>query len=455
MSNFKTRSDFRELSGWGRTPRERCYFIQESKLDLIRDCILGSQHTSVAPRGLGRSYGDSSLNKNQAVMSQLSRNRILAFDPDSGILECEAGVAIADIISVFGPRGWYPTVTPGTKFVTVGGAIAADIHGKNHHQIGSFGQHVIDISILTADGEIRFCSPNQTPDLFWATVGGMGLTGLILTAKIKLRKITNSFVFATYKKTKNLEETLGEFASFDTRYYYSVAWIDCLAKGSSLGRSIVMFANDAMPEQLHEQHTRSKFEFSRNASRTIRFDFPSFALNRYTIGIFNSIYYSMAGGEEKTVSFDKYFYPLDSINDWNRAYGKKGFIQYQVLFPMTTSALGLSKILELVAREGRGSFLAVLKKSGNRSGGILSYLFPGYTLALDFPFTGEDLVRFVRNLDDITLQLGGRVYLSKDALIQPREFNGMYPEVDKFLRVKAKYDPKFRFMTSQGRRLGL
>ncbi len=389
------------------------------------------------------------------MLVQTGMNRMLAFDDESGVLRCEAGVSLAEIIEVFLPRGWFLPTTPGTKAVTIGGAIAADIHGKNHHRDGSFGRFVPDLQLLLANGEEVRCSPQERPELFWATVGGMGLTGCITSARIQLVPVPSAYVAVTYRKTRDLDQTLEVFSNEDQKYRYSVAWIDCLARGESLGRSVVMLGENAAVDQLPAAHRSAPLRLPRKMPLGVPLNLPGMAVAPWSMRIFNSLYYGVHKDEVKIVDYNSFFYPLDRVAHWNRIYGKRGFVQYQAWFPRETSRRGLVELLERIAASQKASFLAVLKSSGAASGGVLSYLQPGHTLALDFANTGADLRELCDQLDQILLAHGGRLYLAKDSLMSAECFQAMYPRLAEFRAVKAVVDPNCRFSSSQARRVGI
>ena len=443
------------LSGWGNYPRESCFAEHVESPGGLREAIVSGKQSSYIARGLGRAYGDSSLNRNEGVLVQTGMNRMLAFDADSGVLECEAGVSLAEIIDVLLPRGWFLPTTPGTKAVTIGGAIAADIHGKNHHRDGAFGRFVLDLRLLLANGEEVCCSPHERPDLFWATVGGMGLTGCITSARIQLVRVPTAFVAVNYRKTRDLDQTLEVFSNDDQRYRYSVAWIDCLAQGQALGRSVVMLAENAAVDQLPAHYRSAPLTLPRKMPLGVPVNCPSMAMAPWSMRIFNKLYYGVHKDELKIVDYNSFFYPLDRIAKWNRIYGKRGFVQYQAWFPRETSRRGLVELLQRISASQKASFLAVLKSSGAASGGLLSYLQPGHTLALDFANTGADLRELCQQLDTILLAHGGRLYLAKDSLMSAECFQAMYPRLAEFRAVKATVDPNCRFSSSQARRVGI
>lgn len=437
------------LGGWGNCPVENCHVTRPHTIDAIRNIVASGDQENYIARGLGRAYGDSSLNADSGVMDQTLRNRFLAFDEESGVLTCEAGVSIAEIIETMLPRGWFMPVTPGTKFVTIGGAIAADVHGKNHHVVGSFGEFVREILLLTADGDVKRCTPDENVELFDATIGGMGLTGVIISATFEMKRKESAYCNVTYKRTRNLDQTLEHFERTNATNRYSVAWVDCLASGDSLGRSVIMLGNDASADDAPTDPLKLPIK----PKKSVPFFFPAIALNNFTVSAFNTLYYMKNGDSKRIVDYDEFFYPLDGVQHWNRIYGKRGFIQYQALFPPETSRKGLIKLLERIAKSRGASFLAVLKSSGPAGRGVMSYLHPGHTLALDFPNTGEPLRQLVRDLDDILLQHGGRVYMAKDAMTSAEAFAEMYPQLDRFREFRNEIDPNRRFLSSQARRL--
>lgn len=443
------------LSGWGNCPIERCHVARPASLHDLQATLAAGEQRNYIARGLGRSYGDSALNANSGVIVQTLQDRFLAFDEQTGVVACESGVSLGEIIDTFLPRGWFLPTTPGTKFVTVGGAIAADVHGKNHHRDGSFGNFVEELKLLTASGEILTCSPHSHVELFWATVGGMGLTGIILSAKVRLMRVESAYYHVTFRRTANLEESLACFESLEASFRYTVAWIDCLASGKSLGRSVIMLANDATVDELPRGLRKRPLQPGCKKEKSVPFSLPNFTLNKLSVKAFNALYYGVHRDSEKYLDYDTFFYPLDSVRHWNRIYGRRGFVQYQALFPRETSHQGLAELLETLTSFGRASFLAVLKGCGPAGKGVLSYLYPGHTLAVDLPYTGDDLNQVVTKLDQILLKHGGRLYMAKDTLTTAKTFAQMYPRLDEFKAIKRSIDPQCRFASSQARRLGL
>lgn len=441
------------LSGWGRYPIEECrVYRPEARREAV-ELLARSPERSFVPRGLGRSYGDAALNAGAGVLLSARLNRFLAFDRESGVLECEAGASLASIIETFLPRGWFLPVTPGTRHVTVGGAIAADVHGKNHHRAGTFSRFVPDLLLATSDGRVLSCSPEENAEAFWATVGGAGLTGLILSARIRLQKVETAWVLADLRRVGNLQEAMALLTETDPSYEYSVAWIDCLAPRRSRGRSLLMQANSARAGDVPSG--TSAFPLPKTERFTIPADAPSFMLNSFSVSLFNAAYFRLhPTGERRLVDYGRYFYPLDTMGDWNRLYGRRGFVQYQVVFPLESSQAGLTALLERLSVSGHGSFLGVLKRFGEAGAAPLSFPFPGYTLALDLPVR-PGLVELLREADRLLVDHGGRTYVAKDATTTAESFARMYPRLEEFQKSRLKLDPGGRLSSSLGRRLGI
>ena len=441
------------LSGWGNYPAQEAYVFRPERRRELLDIVKRTQR-GIISRGLGRSYGDAALNAGGAVLLHVRLRRLLGFDPETAILECESGVSLAEILEVFLPRGYFLPVTPGTKYVSVGGAITTDVHGKNHHRDGSFAACVIDFRLLTASGEIMTCSREINPEAFWATIGGMGLTGVILTARFRLLPLVSSYLLVDYRRVGNLDEALEHLCAGAKHYHYAVAWIDCLAGGQSLGRAVLMQGNHASVSDLPEAQRRTPLALSPKSRFSIPYFMPVF--NRLSVRAFNAVYYSRHSDRQGEVChYELFFYPLDSIANWNRLYGKSGFVQYQVAFDAASSRQGLTAVLGQLAKNRRVAVLGVLKGFGPGNQGLLSFPRPGYTLSLDFPNTGSDLIEFIAKLDAIALRYDGRVYLAKDACLDAATFATMYPNHERFRRIKQQLDPQQRFSSSLARRLGL
>jgi decaprenylphospho-beta-D-ribofuranose 2-oxidase len=442
-----------KLAGWGGVPRESCLIVQPATAVDVRASVSGRE--PVIARGLGRAYGDSAINPRGVVVQSGRLDRFRGFDPANGMLDCEAGVSFADIIACLLPRGWFLPTTPGTKFVTVGGAIAADVHGKNHHRVGSFGNFVDEIELALADGTLARCSRTHDPDLFFATLGGMGLTGIIVSARFRLARVETAWIDVRHRKTAHLEETLEVFDASDAGCEHSVAWIDCMARGASLGRSVVMQGAHALQVDLDARRRRLPLCLPRKRTKSVPFMPPVSLLSPWTVRGFNAAFYAAHSNERKLVDLDTFFYPLDAVLRWNRIYGPRGFVQYQAFFPRERSAVGLRQLLDRISKAGAASFLAVLKSCGAADGGLLSYLEPGHTLALDLPYHPARTPALCRQLDRILLDHGGRLYLAKDSLTDAETFRAMYPRLREFQAVKRRVDPDGRFVSSQALRVGI
>lgn len=398
-------------------------------------------------RGMGRSYGDASLS--ETIVNALPRNRLLEFDPARGIALCEAGATIEDLIEVFLPRGWFPAVTPGTRFVSLGGALAADVHGKGP---GRFGDRVLDFRLMTSDGAARTVSRESDPALFETTCGGMGLTGVLLEVRLELHPVESAYIREEIVPCRDLESVMARFTE-PSPHRYSVAWIDCAARGRSLGRSLLMRGDHARAADLPAAVRDAPLVRPFRRPVGVPFPFPNWALNPWTVRAFNALYYRSHGAQERITDFETFFYPLDSVRDWNRIYGRRGFFQYQFVLPPESGERGLPAMLERIASYGAGSFLAVLKRFGP-SESFISFPREGFFLALDFARTPA-LSAQLDALDRMLLDLGGRLYLAKDARMKPELFFRGYPNAEEFRRRLRAYDPPAKFQSLLSRRLGL
>jgi decaprenylphospho-beta-D-ribofuranose 2-oxidase len=443
------------LQGWGRLEATRTFVCRPAARSDVAGILRDSDHASVTPRGLGRSYGDASYDGEGIVVDSRGMDRFIAFDTTTGLLRCEAGVSFADIVRTCLPQGWFPPTTPGTQFVTVGGAIAADVHGKNHHRVGSLGAHILEFTLLLASGTAVRCARDENAELFFATLGGMGLTGFILDAVMQLRRVETAFVTVDYQRSSTLEESLAFFESGDSRYEHSVAWVDCLAGGGSLGRGVVMRANHAARADLPAGLSADCLALPARRTWSVPCTFPISPLCRWSVKLFNEAFYARHGDGRRLVDVGRFFYPLDSVDGWNRIYGRKGFIQYQAFFPRATSMAGLRELLSRITAAGVASFLAVMKSCGDADGGLLSYLEPGHTLALDIPCSrsAEHMRQLCASFDEVLLRHGGRVYLAKDAMTTAAAFRAMYPRLGEFQRITREVDPSGRFTSALARRL--
>jgi FAD/FMN-containing dehydrogenase len=440
-----------KLSGWGRYPVRDTRLHRPRSIEALR-ALLRSEPGLIA-RGNGRAYGDSAIGS-PATVDMRHFDRMLAFDSETGQLVAEAGVLLGDIVAALLPRGWFPLVTPGTRFVTLGGAIAADVHGKNHHRDGSFRACVDWIEVMGPDGDIRRCSWQEAPVLFDHTLGGMGLTGIVLRAAIRLRPVGSAWIRQTTIAAPDLAAAMAAFEAAQDATY-SVAWIDCLASGAALGRSLVMLGEHAAPDDLPPRHAAAPFRVAPRRSLSVPLDFPAFALNRITVRAFNALYYR--AGARKTgaqlVDWQSYFYPLDAIRGWNRIYGRNGFAQFQCVLPLGQSRDGLGALLAEISADGSGSFLAVLKRFGAQQSAF-SFPMEGYTLALDFPVNARTLALLDR-LDAIALAHGGRFYLAKDSRMSADTLRASDARVAGFNAMRDADGLGGRFRSAQSERLGI
>lgn len=418
---------------WGRFPKlhdQRVLSIDSPKAALP----LPPDGRTVLPYGLGRSYGDSCVNNDNAVIDTSALSCFISFDAERGIVRAEAGVSLATILRVFVPRGWFLPVTPGTKFVTLGGAIANDIHGKNHHKAGTFGRHVLSFGLLRSDGSHRTCSLNENQDLFAATIGGLGLTGLITWVELQLSPIKSPYLDTRTIKFRNLDEFFDISAESDKLFDYSVSWVDCTSEGDNLGRGLFMAGN-------FSERTKNK----KPSSLALPFpcEAPSWLLNSLFMRSFNTLYYNKQTKHsvDALTHYEPFFYPLDAVLNWNRMYGKRGFFQYQLVVPFEQDRNIIKEIFRRITRSKRASFLAVLKTFGDvQSPGMMSFPEKGVTLALDFPNDGKPTLALMDELDSIVKEAKGRIYAAKDARMSPEIFRLSYPRVDEF---KQFVDPRF------------
>jgi FAD/FMN-containing dehydrogenase len=436
-----------KIANWGNYPVMESDVKSFSFVDQLEELMKRTDH--FIPRGNGRCYGDASLA--EKTVSTLRYNRILSFDTENGIFECQSGLTLDKILEVIVPKGWFLPVTPGTKFITVGGAVGSDVHGKNHHVEGSFSNHIVEMDVMIADGSILTCSPLEHTDLFNATCGGMGLTGMITRVKFRLKKIESSYIRQKQIKARNLDELISLFDEYKD-YTYSMAWIDCLTQGKHFGRGILIVGEHAKVEELSEKKKKKPLKVSGKPKISFPFNMPSWLLNTFTIKAFNFFYYSKNLKKEinNVVPYEPFFYPLDMILHWNRGYGKKGFVQYQFVLPLSAKQ-GLVDILKRISDKGLGSFLAVLKVFGKQDS-LISFPDEGYTLALDFPVR-KGLFKFLDELDEIVLQFGGRLYMSKDARMKPEVLYRGYPGLEEFKSIVQKYNPSAKLSSLQSERL--
>ena len=438
-----------KLGGWGRYP------LIEAKLNSpasIKELIELISRGNAIGRGNGRSYGDSSISEQNTICMK-NFNRILEFNNKNGLTVVESGVLLSEIITTFLNRGWFPKVTPGSKYVTIGGMVACDVHGKNHHKDGSFGNYIEWLDIITSDGEIVRCSRKINSEVFNWTIGGMGLTGIILRVAFYLHPVTTSWIKQKTIPAKNIDHAIEIFEeNLDSTY--SVAWIDCLSKGNKLGRSLVMLGEHANISDLNYDMKSDPLKIKSKTKILIPFNFPSFILNSLTVKIFNSIYYALGKKKKnyKLVDYDTYFYPLDYLLDWNKIYGSKGLAQFQCVLPLKNAKLGIREMLDALSFSKSNSFLTVLKRFGKQES-CLSFPMEGYTLALDFPITKKN-IDLMKKLDEITLKYKGRFYLAKDSRMNRDTFKKSdirFEEYKKFRSSKMKKS----FSSVQSKRLEL
>ncbi|MDT9698985.1 FAD-binding oxidoreductase [Streptomyces sp. P17] len=449
-------ADTVSVTGWGRTAPTAARLIRPRTYEEAVAAVRACGDRGGIPRGLGRAYGDAAQNAGGAVIDMTGLDRVHAIDADGGTVLCDAGISLHRLMQVLLPLGWFVPVTPGTRQVTVGGAIGADIHGKNHHVSGSFSRHILSLELLTADGEIHTVS-RGTP-LFDATAGGMGLTGVILTATLQLLPVETSLMSVDTERATDLDDLMARLTATDHRYRYSVAWIDLLARGGATGRA-VLTRGDHAPLETLRKGTRARrdplaFRPSRLPSPPALF--PEGLLSRRTVGLFNELWYRKAPrartGELQRIS--TFFHPLDGVARWNRVYGRGGFVQYQFVVGYGQED-ALRRIVRRISEHRCPSFLAVLKRFGDAGPGWLSFPLPGWTLALDIPAGLPGLGALLDELDEEVATAGGRVYLAKDSRLRPELLTAMYPRLADFRALRAEADPRGVFTSDLSRRLGL
>jgi decaprenylphospho-beta-D-ribofuranose 2-oxidase len=435
----------KKIANWGNYPSVEARLDEFQNPNQVFDKL--QSPGSLIARGTGLSYGDASLASN--ILSTLRYNRVVSFDHVNGIIDVEAGIMIDEVLRVIVPKGWFVPVTPGTKFVTIGGAVAGDVHGKNHHTESSFCHYVIRLDVMLADGSIITCGPGEDAELFRNICGGLGLGALILRVQFRLKPIQTSYIRQQNKMVRNLDEMLDGLQEFGTTTY-SVSWIDCLSKGNSMGRGVLMLGEHATPDQVEDEnklkvHSKPKFN--------VPFFFPPGILNSFTVGVFNTAVYNKykLTSKDSIVHYDTFFYPLDFVRNWNKAYSKRGFLQYQFVIPYDTARAGLREILKAISESGRAAFLAVLKEMG-KGENVLSFPLPGFTLALDFP-VAPGIFPFLDELDKKIVDLGGRIYLVKDARMTAETYWKGYPNAAVFKEQLNRLDPEHKFASTLSQRL--
>lgn len=435
------------MSGWGHSSSASARACRPERLSEVSTLLNEVGPNGIIPFAAGRSYGDAALNEGGQVLLTERLNRLITFDEHTGELVCEPGVTFDDLIRTFLRRGYLPPVTPGTAYATIGGAVANDVHGKNHERAGSFGDHVSWIDLMTPDNEMRRVAPRSNLELFEATIGGIGLTGIITQVCFRMQRTPSSQVRVWEQRIPDLDAFLDAFRGPSSEATYSVGWIDGLARGASLGRGLLCTAEPAPDAEPVARPKRAK---------SVPFWLPNGVVNPFSVGLFNSAYYKRipACGRSRILPLPEFLYPLDAVLNWNRIYGSRGFYQFQCVIPTAATEVGIPHLVELVSASRAASFLAVIKMLGHEGRGHLSFAMPGCTLALDFPRTQASR-ELIDNLGRITLDYGGRVYLAKDATLSAESFARMYPKLDRFRAVLEAIDPAARFNSNMARRLGI
>ena len=448
-------SESRLLTGWGRTVPTRSDVHRPQAGDDVDAMLKEADDRGAIARGLGRGYGDVAQNAGGRVLDMTSLRRVRSIDVNAGIITVDAGLDLDSLLRLIVPLGWFVAVTPGTRHVTVGGAVASDIHGKNHHRDGSFCDHVLSMELRTPAGEHVRLTPDETPDEFWATAGGIGLTGVVTEATLQLLPIETSRIRVDTQRCSDIDRLMTLMHEEDEGYRYSVAWIDCLARGTSLGRAVLSRGDHATLDDLPVADRTNALAFDPHTRLAAPPWAPPGLLNRLTIRAFNEVWFRKAprhevGGLE---SIGWFFHPLDSVNGWNRLYGRPGFVQYQFVVPFGQEDAVRESVRRL-SEARTPSFLAVLKRFGPGHG-LLSFPMAGWTLALDIPAALPGLARLLDDLDDLVVGADGRVYLAKDSRLRPELLATMYPELDRWREIRARLDPDGVMCSDLARRLRL
>ncbi|MFC4005068.1 FAD-binding protein [Prauserella oleivorans] len=448
----------RTLAGWGRTAPTTANVLSTPDVEVIARAVAQAGERGVIARGLGRSYGDPAQNAGGLVIDMTALDRIHSIDPDSGTVDVDAGVSLDALMRAAIPHGLWVPVLPGTRQVTIGGAIANDIHGKNHHSAGSFGNHVLSMDLLTADGRVRTLTPDgPESDLFWATVAGIGLTGIILRARIRMKKTETAYFVVDADRTSNLDETLELFTNgSDLNYDYSMAVPDLISRDERLGRATFSRGSLAKLDQLPDKLKADPLKFDAPVLATLPDIFPNGLGNKVTFGLINNLWQRTVpkkGARGKIQNLTQFYHPLDMLSEWNRAYGSKGFLQYQFSVPFGRED-DLKRLCRKIANSGHYSFLNVIKRMGEANRAPLSWPTPGWMLSVDFPIK-DGLSRFCTELDEDVLAAGGRLYTAKDSRTTAEMFHRMYPRLDEWRKIRHSVDPDGIFISDMARRLEL
>jgi decaprenylphospho-beta-D-ribofuranose 2-oxidase len=442
------------LSGWGRFPRTDSTVVSPSDISELASFLKHPRSRPIIARGMGRSYGDAALNEGGFVLSLTRLNRIESFDPALGVLRCEGGATLEALIARVLPRGFFLPVTPGTRSVTVGGAIAADVHGKNHHGSGTFSNCVEELELLTATGELLRCSRRENAAVFWATVGGMGLTGIIVRATLRLLKVESAYVRLGLQATEDFDDTVVRLERADQDSEYTIAWVDFASRGRKFGRALLMDGSHARRDELPEK-IREPLALAHRSALKVPFAVPLAPKSRRLIQVFNELYFRASfAGASRLVDFDEFFYPLDGIADWNLLFGQGGFIEIQAVLPEPHAAQRVREVIDVLQSTGATPFLAALKRFGEEGSGLLSFPRKGISVNLDLPVS-PGLAGVTHRLAASIVDHGGRIYLAKDAVLERDLLAPGYPRLPRFQQIINDLDPMARISSSLSRRLGL
>ncbi len=438
------KSAMKELSGWGRQPVVRAE-------ERVSEDLARATEGAVLSRGLGRSYGDASLPPagSGPVASSRLADRMLRLDGERGILRAEAGFSLRQLNAELPGKGWASPVSPGTQFVTLGGMTASDVHGKNHHVAGCFGQHVRALRLRVADGRILEVTEENEPELFRASLGGMGLTGHILEVEVQLERIPSFWIWHESERVPDLDRLVGRLREVSRQWPFSVAWVDCTARGASMGRGILQYGRWALPEEAPADAAVMGERLS------VPFEFPGWFIAPWSIRIFNALYYRIRGARRPAgiMHPQHFFYPLDAIHHWNRLYGRRGLVQYQCVLPLDGDGRIYRRFFDVLTRLGGASPVSVIKDCGPEGKGLLSFPMPGISVALDLPLRGARTRELVDALNEIVIEAGGRIYLAKDSLTRRDHFAAMESRLARFEAVRRKWDPEGRLRSAQSARL--